>query len=148
MVLKDYFLCNSVSKLRRWAWSRIEYTHGFRSLEHWCSLFDSRTGHGYARPMLFSVNMVMNTRFPYIVINFLTWWGCIILSKMTASVRLASRHFRWADPPSSEFYKMSLSEAIASEFFLNSNKVKGFVHESWGRKLCRSNTIWQHVERL
>jgi len=94
------------------------------------------------------VNMVMNTRFPYSVINLLAWWEFVILLKMTASGMLASRHFRWADPTSTEFYKMSLAKARSSEFFLNSNKVKGFVHESLGRKLCRSNTILQYVERL
>ena len=71
-----------------------------------------------------------------------------MLSKMTASVRLASRHFRWANPPSTEFYKTPLSKTSALEFLLNSNRVKGFVHESWGRKLYRSNAILQHVERL
>ena len=38
-------------------WSRIEDTHDFRSLERCCSLFDSRTGHGYVRPMHFSVTL-------------------------------------------------------------------------------------------
>jgi hypothetical protein len=48
-----FYLSNRFSKLRRSVWSRIEYTHDFRSLEH----FDSRTGHGYVRPMLFSVTL-------------------------------------------------------------------------------------------
>ena len=90
------------------------------------------------------VNMVMNTRVPYNVANLLTWWEYIILSKMTASSRFASRHFRWVDPPPTKCH----SKNIASQFFLNSNKVKGFTHESWGRRLYRSNMIWQHVERL
>ena len=148
-VLKDFFLLfNRFSKLRRSVWSRFEDTHDFHSLEHWCSFFDSRTGHGYVRPMLFSVTLEQVMCFCELGNEHSVSIHC---DKLVGPMRVyyfikndcfnqvGLQTFSMGRSPIHLVLQnatvKSLCFGVLSEF------EEGFVHESLGRKLCRSNTI-------